>query len=501
MINQELVDYLKGLGVCTICQLRYLKARGNEYKDLKESFEKLNVKYTEEAEKVILDEDNGTVCKKPKHESCPCCLGLFSKSFQSQLIESIYQTDINKFECNDIVVAISMPMIVQTRQLAMWYALLDKFGNKIDKERAPDVPLKEAIKLIINPIICKELKKGYDANGGGGGGIMINIQLSHNQEEDNLNKLKQLHDRAFPTAPNTKRQVVSRGVLDKQYMPKRIKSELFKEYFTVPPPADDCLKLDSIEMIGPTVFVAGRYRKISRKLSHTPWILNGKRVMEDSIEEIIIGTVAPYFCKDTSKVIFMSSGREDVDVRCLAKGRPFVLEIPNSVHTTLPIAEANRMESEIDKSSKLSVRNLQMVQREELVHIKSGEEQKKKYYRALCKLRDPATLDILKKLDIPEGFEIQQKTPIRVLHRRPLHTRPRMIYKMKAWVHKDNLNVLVLDVVSQAGTYIKELVHGEFGRTTPSVSSLIGQPVDILALDVMAIDLDWPKEVDNSIQE
>uniref|UniRef100_T1PJI6 tRNA pseudouridine(55) synthase n=1 Tax=Musca domestica TaxID=7370 RepID=T1PJI6_MUSDO len=389
-----------------------------------------------------------------------------------------------------------MPMIVQTRQLAMWYALLEKFGNKIDKERAPDVPLKEAIKLIINPIICKELQKGYDANG-----IMINIQLSHNMEEDNLKKLKQLHEKAFPTAPNAKRQVVSRGVLDKQYMPKRIKAELFKEYFTVPPQADDILKLDSIEMTGPTVFVAGRYRKISRELSHTPWVLNGKRVMEDSIEEIIIRTVAPYFCKDTSRVIFMSSGREDVDVRCLGKGRPFVLEIPNSIHTTLPTAEAHRMECEIDKSCKLSVKNLQMVQREELVHIKSGEEQKKKYYRALCKLRDPATPEILQKLDIPEGFQIQQKTPIRVLHRRPLHTRPRMIYKMKASVDKDNLRVLVLDVVSQAGTYIKELVHGEFGRTTPSVSSIIGQPVDILALDVMAIDLDWPKDVDNSLPE
>lgn len=196
----------------------------------------------------------------------------------------------------------------------------------------------------------------------------------------------------------------------------------------------------------------------------------------------------------------MSSGREDVDVRCLGKGRPFVLEIPNSFRTTLSSTEANRMEKEIDKSLKLSVRNLQMVKREELVHIKSGEEQKKKFYRALCVLQQPATAEILKKLNIPEGFEIQQKTPIRVLHRRPLHTRPRMIYELKARVQKENPKVLVLDVVSQAGTYIKELVHGEFGRTTPSVSSIIGQPVDIMALDVMAIDLDWPKEIDNSLE-
>ncbi|XP_013101337.2 putative tRNA pseudouridine synthase Pus10 [Stomoxys calcitrans] len=489
MIHQELVDFLKGQGVCDICQLRYLKARGNEYRDLKESFEKLNVKYETDSSE--------TLCKKPKLEVCPCCLGLFSHSFQSLLIERILKTDIQKFECDDIVVAICMPMLVQTRQLSMWYALLEKFGTQIEKERAPDVPLKEAVKLIINPIICKELKKKYEPNGNG---IMINIQLSHSLEEENLKQLKQLHEKAFPTPPNAKRQPVSRGVLEKQYTPKRLKPELFQEFFPIPPPTvDDILSLESMELTGPTVFVAGRYRKITREMSHTPWVLNGKRIMEDSIEEIIIKSVAPYFCNDTTKVIFMSSGREDVDVRCLGKGRPFVLEIPNSVHTTLPVTEAYRMECEIDKSLKLSVRNLQMVNREELVHIKSGEEQKKKYYRALCKLRDPATIDLLRKLDLPEGFEIQQKTPIRVLHRRPLHTRPRTIFKMKAWVHQNDTRLLVLDVVSQAGTYIKELVHGEFGRTTPSVSSIIEQPVDILALDVLAIDLDWPKEIDNGI--
>lgn len=238
-------------------------------------------------------DENEILAKKPKTVLCPCCLGLFSHKFQSHLIESILKTDIQKFECDDICIAICMPMIVQTRQLSMWYALIDKFGSKIEKERAPDVPLKEAIKLIINPIICKELNKNYDANGNG---IMINIQLSHSLDAENLIKLKELHNKAFPTAPNTKRQVVSRGVLDKQYMPKRVPADLFKEFFPVPPAeTTDILSLESMELAGPTVFVAGRYRKITRELSHTPWVLNGKRIMEESIEEIIIRAVAPYF--------------------------------------------------------------------------------------------------------------------------------------------------------------------------------------------------------------
>lgn len=55
--------------------------------------------------------------------------------------------------------------------------------------------------------------------------------------------------------------------------------------------------------------------------------------------------------------------------------------------------------------------------------------------------------------------------------------------------------VIVLDIATQAGTYVKELIHGDFGRTSPSISSIIGQEIDIIALDVTAIDLDWPPEI------
>ena len=56
----------------------------------------------------------------------------------------------------------------------------------------------------------------------------------------------------------------------------------------------------------------------------------------------------------------------------------------------------------------------------------------------------------------------------------------------------DKQNLIVLDFVTQAGTYIKELVHGEFARTEPSISSLINKDIDIISLDVMNIDLNFP---------
>lgn len=70
--------------------------------------------------------------------------------------------------------------------------------------------------------------------------------------------------------------------------------------------------------------------------------------------------------------------------------------------------------------------------RDELYHIKSGEEDKRKIYRALCTINDDLTVEILEKLNIETEFEIQQWTPLRVLHRRTLMKRPRTIFSVKA---------------------------------------------------------------------
>lgn len=44
------------------------------------------------------------------------------------------------------------------------------------------------------------------------------------------------------------------------------------------------------------------------------------------------------------------------------------------------------------------------------------------------------------------------------------------------------------------GTYIKEFVHGDLGRTVPSVGSLLGCRADILQLDVTKVEDKWSME-------
>lgn len=230
---------------------------------------------------------------------------------------------------------------------------------------------------------------------------------------------------------------MTRNAFDKNFTPDKIDIPIFIENVAVPGVIPSkMMRLDRITIQGPTIFVAGRYRKFSRELCQSPWILQGKRVMEECVSELIIEQVANFFGVPDDSVIFSSSGREDVDVRCLGIGRPFALEIPNAHRTKLPMKNAAEMENAVEKSEKVAIQHLQMITRDDLKHIKFGEESKKKTYRALCVLKEPATLEILQKINMPDGFIINQWTPLRVLHRRPLLNRPRQIYSVKAYIDK-----------------------------------------------------------------
>ncbi len=63
--------------------------------------------------------------------------------------------------------------------------------------------------------------------------------------------------------------------------------------------------------------------------------------------------------------------------------------------------------------------------------------------------------------------------------------RDKVVYKVKA--EFINAHYMILHVLSSAGTYIKEFVHGDLGRTQPSIGSLLDSEADILQLDVTEV--------------
>lgn len=286
-----------------------------------------------------------------------------------------------------------------------------------------------------------------------------------------------------------------------------VPSKHFKAHYPVPPNISQARLKFKVKMYHNSIFIAGRYNKYSRELPQTPWILDGQRVMPTSVEELMLETIRKAFKFDVAK--FSSSGREDVDVRMLGKGRPFLFELVNSRKVNLTATDLETMQCDINLLTKdIFVRDLQLVKKDSIKALKDGEDAKRKTYTALCVIsKDAATdtvVDKLMKLEKMGEIKLSQRTPIRVLHRRPNTTRTRSVYNMKvdmnlkddAILENDTSYLFKLSLCTQAGTYVKEFVHGDFGRTSPSLCSIIECDVDIIALDVEAIDLDWPPSLD-----
>jgi len=229
--------------------------------------------------------------------------------------------------------------------------------------------------------------------------------------------------------------------------------------------------------------IGGNYVKLARKLSQTPWELEGDRKTSSSTSEEIANPIKEYFQAEEYK--FHSSGREDVDVRMLGEGRPFVLEFiqPRSHPENDPGFFEHLMHRINATSELVQVNSLRLFSAEKFQEMKDGVEDKKKSYRCVVwvsRALDPENLEPLSHIT---DLVVSQQTPIRVLHRRAQLNREKTIHCMSTqWI---NPHFFILDLTTSSGTYVKEFVHSDRGRCNPSIGSILNCEADILQLDVM----------------
>ena len=272
-----------------------------------------------------------------------------------------------------------------------------------------------------------------------------------------------------------------------------ISSELFRKHFACPPGAVASIPAHTLSFSYDSVFVAGRYNKYSSQLSQTPWFLdNGERLHESSVEELVCEPLKRFFAADEYR--FSASGREDIDVRMLGNGRPFAVELINARRALQSTDDLARMQADINASTTwVQVAHLQMVTPAQTTKLKEAEQSKIKHYRALVWTARRFTAADKAALEAVHDLGVEQLTPLRVLHRRTLATRHKVVHS----IHVEQLSphFVVLSLKTSAGTYIKEFVHGDLGRTQPNVGSLLGCEADILQLDVTAVETDFPPPI------
>jgi tRNA pseudouridine synthase 10 len=116
--------------------------------------------------------------------------------------------------------------------------------------------------------------------------------------------------------------------------------------------------------------------------------------------------------------------------------------------------------------------------------LKSDKAHKK--YRILVETGSPVAPDVFKAaLDQLKGVTIQQRTPMRVSHRRADRVRERQVIDIQCTGRVDDR--YWVEVVGEAGLYIKELVSGDGGRTRPSLAQILGRTASVVSLDVVQV--------------
>jgi len=235
-----------------------------------------------------------------------------------------------------------------------------------------------------------------------------------------------------------------------------------------------------------SVYIYGFYKKLIRGIPQSTW---GKHKLKDekpyptSIEELLKNVIMPIFEGDD--VVLHAAGREDIDARMLGKGRPCVIEIKSPKKRSV---ELDALESIINSELKniLSVKLVSYVNKEFLVRLKEKGEKTKKVYYAIVELGRNITKDELRLLeDVFSNRIIVQKTPLRVLHRRGDKIRHKKVYKLT--VMKHNQNIIELKIITQGGLYVKELISGDNGRTSPSIAEILNTNAKCLILDVLDV--------------
>ena len=249
------------------------------------------------------------------------------------------------------------------------------------------------------------------------------------------------------------------------------------------------------EPIVRSLFIEGRYVKLDRSIPQTRWPCRKCRgrgcsyckETGQTYPESVQSLIAKPFLESSasSSDSFHGMGREDIDARMLGEGRPFILELKTPRKRDLDLTN---LKSSVNNENKgrVSISSLSFVDKKRVRELKNTSCDK--LYRVKISLTPSITKEKLKKGAVAlTGTVVEQRTPKRVSHRRSDLIRKRVIRNVD--ITDVSNDYAVLEIRAEHGTYIKELVSGDEGRTKPNFSDLVGSKCKVECLDVVQLYL------------
>jgi tRNA pseudouridine synthase 10 len=222
------------------------------------------------------------------------------------------------------------------------------------------------------------------------------------------------------------------------------------------------------------LFIFGRYKKLVPGLSQSRWLCShcngkgcdacsGKGKNYESVEERIGEPLKNATGADG--YVLHASGREDVDATNTA-GRAFVLMLINPRKRA---PDLDKVSIDIAGSREVEITGPRIVGRP-FVEVVT-ESHFDKTYEVHVEFGKPLSAEDLSGIRGLEGKTLAQQTPQRVVHRRADLVRHRKVKRLE--VLSTAGGRAILRITAEAGTYIKELISGDDGRTQPSIAGLL----------------------------
>eukprot|EP01028_Stygiella_incarcerata_P011824 TRINITY_DN691_c0_g2_i1.p2 TRINITY_DN691_c0_g2~~TRINITY_DN691_c0_g2_i1.p2 ORF type:complete len:520 (+),score=155.97 TRINITY_DN691_c0_g2_i1:102-1661(+) len=477
-------------GCCVLCALRMLGhsapikelfqlkdgEAGHKSCSLEDRNEPNGIEIVVERCSTFLSENIGLDSCDPVH--CCLCSGLLPHLIHmGSERKTMIDRCLEGFEFFEHSVSLHIPLSLSSKEECLVHVLKEEMMQQEEKQgivlHDAYVPVKECLKWLATRWV-RESKDGSTFSIGSDTDIQLHCEMK--RLDDAMSEILEI-----PRKKLSQRKIT--GMFEEP------SSELARRVLDIR--CEDSSWEITCEIDAGPLWIGGRYCKFARGVSQSPWSFGdgGKKIV-GSVQEFLERTFIPHF--QSKKCVFSASGREDIDVRMLGIGRPFVMAVhqPKKKYSGATREALEKLEKETNATFQglISVSGLWKMDRADLANIKDGEISKRKAYRAVVYSSKMIDQESLNRINALKDLEIAQSTPIRVLHRRSLTIRPKMIYE----IHLRPLNehYFVMDLITSAGAYVKEFVHGDFGRTKPSFRDLLGGGdirTDILQLDVMGI--------------
>jgi len=254
-------------------------------------------------------------------------------------------------------------------------------------------------------------------------------------------------------------------------------------------------RYNTVQLEIKSLFIEGNYNKFDRTIPQTRWPCskckglgcrdcgNTGQLYSDSVQSLI--SMKFIEISGAEEDLFHGMGREDIDAAMLGNGRPFVLELRRPKLRNLNL---EHLSEQINQKfgKRIKVHGLKHVKRHRVAELKNTVCEKS--YRVDVSIQNGISIESLKKgAQKLTGAVVEQRTPTRVSHRRADLIRSRLINYVDVKSYSEGF--AELEIRAQHGTYIRELVSGDDGRTEPSLSSLVASACKVEVLDVLDLHL------------